>query len=115
MSNAITYYRNDTVGIKVTLRDKATLQPVDLTDKTVTLTVDPLESPTDALANLMQLTGVVQAPATAGVAIFTPVGADADFAPGDYYYDIQIENTSDGLERQTVVKDRFYHKQDITK
>ena len=113
--SAITYYRNDTVGIKVTLRDKATLQPIDLTDKTVTLTVDPAENPVDAGANLMALAGVVQAPATAGVVIFTPAGAESDFAPGDYYFDIQMENTSDGLERQTVSKDRFYHTQDITK
>lgn len=114
MSN-ITYYRNDTVGIKITLRSKADLAPVDLTNKTLTLTVDSLEDPADALSNLMQLTGVVQAPAANGVVIFTPAGTDSDFAPGDYWYDIQMENTSDGLERQTVVKGRFYHKQDITK
>lgn len=114
MSEVI-YYRNDTVGIKFTLRNKKTLQPLDLTDKTVTLTVDPNENPTSNAENLMQIVGVVQAPATDGVVIFTPVGAAADFAPGSYFYDIQMENTSDGLERQTVTKDVFTHRQDITK
>ena len=111
----ITYYRNDTVGIKMTLRDRKTLVPIDLTGKTCVLTVDPAENPTTAANNLMQLTGVVQSPPTDGVVIFTPVGADSDFTPGDYWYDVEISNTSDGLEKQTFVKDRFHHKQDITK
>lgn len=111
----ITYYRNDTVGIKITLRDKATLLPIDLTNKTLTFTVDPSETPDDNANNLMQLTGVVQGTPSDGVVVFTPAGTDSDFTPGNYYYDIQMENTSDGLERQTVVKDLFVHKQDITK
>lgn len=114
MSN-ITYYRNDTVGIKLTLRDKATLAPIDLTGKTLTLTVDPSENPADNSANLMQLTGVIQGAATDGVVVFTPAGTDSDFAPGDYWYDVQMVNSGDGLERQTVVKGRFYHSMDITK
>lgn len=109
------YYRNDTIGIKVTLRDKATLAPIDLTGKTLALTVDPNENPDDASANLMVLAGVVFGAATDGVVIFTPAGTDSDFAPGTYWYDIQMENTSGGLERQTVAKDNFIHSQDITK
>lgn len=111
----LTYYRNDTVGIKMKFRNKATLLPIDLTDKTLTLTVDPNENPSSAAENLMTLVAAVQAPATDGIAIFTPVTTDADFAPGNYFFDVQMENTSDGLERQTLTKDEFEHRQDITK
>lgn len=111
----LTYYRNDTVGIKMTFRNAKTLAPIDLTDKTLTLTVDPNENPSSAAENLMTLNGVVTGTPTDGVAVFTPAGNDSDFAPGSYFFDVQMENTSDGLERQTVVKDVFEHRQDITK
>lgn len=111
----IIYHRNDTFAIRITLRNKATLAPLDLTDKTVTLTVDPSENPANSDGNLMQLTGVVQSPETGGVVEFTPAEGESDFAPGNYWYDIQAVNTSDGLDRQTVVKGAFEHRQDITK
>lgn len=114
----ITYYRNDTVGITIKLRDKKTLAAIDLTGKSLLLTVDPSEAPADDSTKLMQLSGAVQAPATDGIVVFTPasgVGTNSDFTPGDYWYDVQIENTADQLQKQTLVKDRFYHKQDISK
>lgn len=111
----LTYYRNDTVGIKMKFRNKATLQPIDLTGKTLTLTVDPSENPLVDTANLMQLNGVVFGAATDGVAIFTPAGTDSDFEPGNYFFDVEMKNTSDGLEKQTLTKDEFEHLQDITK
>ena len=109
------YYRNDTVGIKMKFRNKATLLPIDLTGKTLTLTVDPNENPSSNAENLMQLTGVIFGAATDGVAIFTPAGTDSDFSPGNYFFDVSMENTAGGLERQTLTKDEFEHRQDITK
>jgi len=109
------YYRNDTIGITMKFRNRKTLQPIDLTGKTITLTVDPNENPSSSAENLMQLTGVIFGAATDGVAIFTPAGTDSDFAPGNYFFDVSMENTSDGLERQTLTKDVFEHLQDITK
>lgn len=109
----ITYYRNDTIPIKVTMRDKRTLLPIDITGKELTLTVDPSENPSDASANLVQLTGGI-VDAAAGIASFTPGPTDMDFDPGEYWFDIQSQDAG-GTNRQTVAKGRFYHRQDISK
>lgn len=109
----ITYFRNDTTPIRVTIRDRKTLAPIDLSGKALLLTVDSLESPLDDQTNLIQIAGSVE-DAAGGVASFTPGATDMDFAPGDYWYDVQIDEGGN-VNRRTVVKDRFYHKQDITK
>ena len=75
MSNAITYYRGDTALIRVTVRDSLTLAPIDITGKTLKLTVDPSENPLVDTANLVQLTGALEDPAN-GVATFTPQAGD---------------------------------------
>lgn len=110
------YYRGDTVGMKFTLRNKRTLQPIDLTGKTCVFTVNESENPGDASGQLLQISTTGEVPLTDGVVIFTPPDANAtDFAVGNYFFDIQISNTSDGSEKQTIVKDDFELAQDITK
>ena len=109
----IFYYRNDTQPIRVTIRDRKTLAPLDVTGKNFLLTVDPVENPTSSAANLVQLTGAIE-DAAGGIVAFTPGATDMDFAPGDYWFDIQMDDGGN-VNRRTIIKDRFYHKQDITK
>ena len=109
----ITYYRNDREPIRVTIRSKSTLLPIDISAKIFVLTVDPAENPTDNANNLVALVGTIE-DASNGIALFTPGAADMDFTPGDYWYDVQMEDAG-GSNRRTVVKARFYHKQDISK
>ena len=109
----IYYYRNDRKPIRVTVRDKTSLQVVDISLKEFTLTVDPSEDPADALNNVMQLTGVVE-DGPAGKVLFTPIEGDTDFAPGEYFFDVQMQDGG-GANRTTVAKGEFHHLQDITK
>lgn len=113
MTTDITYFRNDTQPIRVTIRDRVSLQPVDITGKNFTLTVDPLENPTSAAGNLVALTGVIEDAAN-GIVAFTPGATDMDFTPGDYWYDVQMDDGGN-VNRRTIIKARFYHTQDITK
>ena len=109
----IIYYRNDTKPIRVLVRDKDSLTPVDITGRDALLTVDPAEDPTDALNNLVQIVGVIE-DGINGKVLFTPSGSDMDFAPGSYYFDVQLADPG-GTNRTTVVKGTFTHLQDITK
>lgn len=109
----ITYYRNDTRPIRVTVRDRKTLVPINITGKLFSLTIDPSENPTDDTANVATLTGVVEDGAN-GVVAFTPTENQMNFAPADYWFDVQMSNAN-GTNRTTAIKGRFYHKQDITK
>jgi len=113
MTTEIKYYRNDTAVIRVTIRSRSTLEPIDITAKELLLTVDPSENPEDDSSNLVQLTGAIE-DAAGGVATFTPDSDDMDFDPGSYWYDVQIQD-SGGTNRRTVVKGVFTHQQDITK
>lgn len=109
----IEYYRNDTQPIRVVVRDRKTLVPINVAGKNFLLTVDPLENPTSSAGNLVQLTGAIEDAAN-GIVAFTPGATDMDFAPGDYWYDVQMDDGGNA-NRRTIIKARFYHRQDITK
>lgn len=108
---AITRRRGDTYADLVTVTDSAGA-PIDITGYSFTMTLDPEKSPATADNNLYQLTGtIIDAPA--GKVEFAPTALQADQAPGDYYYDIQM---IDGLGRvRTIALDKYKYTQDITK
>jgi len=105
-----TFARGDTKTIRVTLTDSGST-PIDLTGATTKLSVHTVEEPTDLTTQLFEITGVVVAPATNGVATYTPSAAQALQTPNEYYYDIQVTLATGAVcsvayGRWTVVADR---------
>lgn len=110
-SAAITFFRGDSYPILVTLRDKSTGQPLNLTGATLILTVDTLVDPPDATTKIFALTGTLSATPADGTVSFTPTSANTATV-GQYWYDVQL---AQGGTVRTVVKNRFTITQDITK
>lgn len=90
---------------------------LNITGFSFKLTVDPSEAPTDALANLFQLTtgggGIVIEDATGGIISATLSTLQADQTPGTYYYD--LEQTDAGGLIRTLLKGAWTVVQDISK
>lgn len=103
--------RGDTYADQITVKNYRTGAVVDLTNCTLTLTLNSERNPTDATTQIFQITGVVDNPAT-GVATFTPTTEMVNRV-GLYYYDIQLID-GNGIIR-TLVKDVYQFTQDITK
>ena len=103
--------RGDTKRLLFQLLSDTTGEPVGITGYTFLLTVDPTSAPTDNTANVFQLTGVIDSPAS-GTFHFTPTAGDVDLL-GPYYYDVQATDANSELE--TVSKGRITFSQDITK
>lgn len=104
--------RGDTYADERVIIDKETGLAIDITGWTFLLTVDPSDVPTDALNNVMQISGVIT-DAAAGVVEFAPSALQADSTPGAYWFDIEY---TDVLSRKrTIETGRYVIKQDITK
>lgn len=102
--------RGDTHPIRFTITSGGS--PVDITGSSFVLTVSETIEPGVTDVPVMVLTGVIEAPATAGVVEFTPTEAEADLV-GTFYYDVQ--QTDAGGHDRTVVRGEFNSRQDITK
>lgn len=102
--------RGDTFPFVLTLKDSSGAA-INITGNTFLLTVDPSESPPDALNNLFQNTGVVT-DGPNGEVTFTLLTAEADQTPSDYFYDIQMTS---GASIRTVAKGGWQVVQDVTK
>lgn len=106
----ITRYRGDTAPDQFTIqRDGVAL---DITGCTFKLTVNSEKDPTSTSTQLFSLTGTITS-AVAGQVEFAPNGTQADQTPGDYYYDVQMTDTTGAI--RTADKGRYRFKQDITK
>ena len=107
----ITRKRGDTHVMAFTLQDSAGAA-IDISGFSFLMTVDPAEEPPDANNNLFQLTGVLD-DAPNGRFSFAPSALEADQAPGEYFYDIQMIDA--GAAIRSIVEGKFIFEQDITK
>lgn len=107
----VTRKRGDTFPLKYLLKDAAGAA-IDITGFSFLLTVDPSPDPSDALANLFQLSGnITDGPG--GAVQFEPTAGNMDQSPNTYFYDIQ--QTDAGSFVRTIVTGEFVIEQDITK
>lgn len=116
MSNHITVIdldrvRGDDFPIQFTLNDEAG-SPVPITSFTFLMTADAAPDPSDALANLWELTGVI-VDAPNGVFEFRPTIGQMDQLPSTYFYDVQMIDA--GGFKRTIIKGELRIEQDITK
>ncbi len=106
----ITRFRGDTFPIVFLVTSNGS--PVDITNWTFTLTIDPSDAPADAGDNVLQLTGTLT-DAAGGEVTFTMTAMQADIPPGAYNYD--VEGTDGAGVIRTFGVARFIINQDITK
>lgn len=104
--------RGDTYADEFTVTSETTGAAIDITGYTFLLTVDPSKAPANADANLYSLTGVITN-AAGGVVEFAPSAVQADQTPGDYWYDVQMTDTSSRI--RTIASGQYKYVQDITK
>lgn len=114
--NDIEWYRGDSYPLEITIKDKATSLPIDLTGYTFLFTVNSEQNPMDGTNQLFQIAGVVDPDQALniGKVSFTPEIADTATANiGTYYYDIELSYAVD--RPRTIKKAKFKIVQDITK
>ena len=111
----IVYKRGDTKPIRLTIIDKATKQPADITGCAFLFTVDPEPEPTDDSNNLFALVGVVDPDQVAnkGKVKFEPSETNSGTV-GFYFFDVQMVDTS-GYKDTFVGPLKFDIMQDIGK
>lgn len=107
----ITRHRGDTYADEITIKNKKTSKPIDITGYTFILTVDSKRDPIGASTRKYSITGAIVNP-TMGKVEFTPTEEQANLV-GTFYYDIQmIDNMG---RKRTIALDRYTYLQDITK
>ncbi len=103
--------RRDSTPFSFTLKDEDDAV-IDITGYTsFTLTVDPSDQPSDATANLFQITAAFPAPAT-GVITFSPSIANHTQDPGDFFFDVEQIDGSSNV--RTIIKGKYEILADIT-
>lgn len=103
--------RRDSTPFSFTLQDEDGTA-IDITSYTsFTLTVDPSEEPSDATANLFQITAAFPAP-TSGVITFSPTILNNTQDPGDYFFDVEQIDASANV--RTIIKGKYTILPDIT-
>ena len=109
MSTTVTRKRGDTYPIEWAIKSNGS--PLDITGAQVWFTVDPSSAPVDASNNLFSISGTVTN-GPLGLIEFPVSPTNADHI-GDYFYDLQIKDTSGFI--RTVEAGKFRFVQDITK
>lgn len=108
------FYRGDTQTYKITIRDKVTGTPVDITGSTFWFTLKEFPDLPDSEASI-QKSVTNHADPTNGVTIITLTPADTgSLSPNTrYYYDFQwVTNTGDV---HTIIAGKVKVLQDITR
>lgn len=112
-NDSLSMFRGDSFSLLVTAKRKSStgaLEVIDMTGGSAKLTLKKKKSDT---ANIIQKTGAVQSPGTAGNILFAMVPGDSSaVAPDVYFYDVQA--TTAGGSVYTVVQGTFEIKYDIT-
>lgn len=108
---AIVRFRGDTHAITRTMRSKRTGAIVPIDGYSFKMTVNTLEEPTDEVAQVFQMIGVITN-AALGQYQFVPSTADAANT-GNMFHDIEAVDAGGAVE--TVEKDTYKVNQDITK
>ena len=111
----ITWFRGDSFPIELTIKDKETKEPVDITGYGFLMTVNTVDNPVDISTQLFQVVGVVDPDQVTnkGKLTFTPSVADGNQTPETYYYDVQMTDPAGNI--RTIAKYNFKITQDITK
>lgn len=107
----ITRKRGDNFPFQFAITDDADA-PIGITGFSFRFVVDPSNEPTDASANLMDLTGILSNPA-GGIFEFQPTTIEMDIDPETYFYEIQMIDAAGKL--RTIVQGSFTIEQDIVK
>ena len=108
----ITRYRGDTAPDRFLIVGEDGAVEDVTTGFTFRLTVSREENPTSTAGQVYSLIGsVFNGPA--GLVDFAPTQLQADQAPGEYYYDVQVTFPSGAIK--TVEKGKYIYTQDITK
>jgi len=110
--SVISYYRGDYYPQELTVTNKATGDPVDITGATFLLTVNSEKKPVDASNQLFQISGVLDADPTTGKVVFSFEEQHTNIEIGTYYYDIQMVLAG---TKRTIKKNSYKIHQDITK
>lgn len=84
---------------------------LDLTDCALYTTVKQSTDDTDANAKISS-TLAITAPATGGIATWTLVPADTQYLIGQYYWDVQLKDSSSKIT--TLIRDIFEVLPDVT-
>jgi hypothetical protein len=108
--NTIIRYRGDTAADQFTITRDGSV--VDITGCTFKLTVNSQKDPTTTINQMFSLVGTVTNGA-GGLVEFAPDATEADQAPGDYYYDVEMTDAIGAI--LTADKGRYRFLQDITK
>ena len=107
----IKVFRGDTKNYSITIF--AENERLTLTDWTIRFTVKENKSDTDANAVIQILGTTVDADNGIGKIVLNKAHTDT-LTPGDYYYDIQIDNLTTG-QVSTIRNGIFTVKEDITR
>lgn len=84
---------------------------INLTSCTLFTTVKQSQDDTDALAKISS-TLAITAPATNGIATWTLVPADTQYLLGQYFWDVQLKNSTGKIT--TIIRDIFEVLPDTT-
>jgi hypothetical protein len=109
---AITRFRGDTSAIPFVVRNARTGAVKNIAGASFRLTVNTEENPEDDSNELFALTGVIT-DEDFGRLQFAPTLEQADQAPGEYWYDIEMTEAGGGIE--TLAKAPWIVRQDISK
>ncbi len=113
MSNTLRIFRGDTRLITIPVTLKSTGAVFDLSGYSVTLTVKKNLSMDDTDAIIQKKLASVSSPEL-GVISIQLTKSDTNKDPGNYKYDVEIENTTTG-DVQTVVCDDFVIVADVSR
>jgi hypothetical protein len=96
-----------------TAPDQITIDDIDITGFSYTLTVDTLRNPEDETTQLVQITGTIVETGPPAIVSFPWTAEQADQESGDCWYDIEQIDSSGKLK--TIAKNKYSFDQDITK
>ena len=109
----ITFYRGDSFPLTLTIKDKNSGNPIDLTGYSFRVTVNVEKDPIDTTNQLFEVVGSLDPDPTTGRVSFTPTQSDTNQKSGTYYYDIEM--TDDAGNVRTIAKHKFKITQDLSK
>ena len=111
----IEWYRGDSYGIELTMKDKTTSEAIDITGYSFIMTVNSTKDPSGISTQMFQVIGVVDPDQTVnkGKVTLTPTTVQTDIPKAKYYYDVQMTDASDNV--RTIAKYEMKILQDITK
>ena len=108
-----TRFRGDTYPHMISVKSKATGQPINIAGCTFVMTVDPNPDPSDNTTKVLEMIGEIKDAPTGLVAIAPADATAADVPPDVYFHNIQM---TDGLGYiRTIAFGKYTIKQDIPK